>query len=209
MSEVKKITQLIKESLKIVLDGGRYDAFAQDKVTGNLDRALDELTMLESSFVKLKGEEKFCVEHRHSDYHLSYYRLLSPKGISVHLGTCEDSADGFIAEANTALAIVQKQAEEIQKIRRRLKYIEETEYGLLGIVMTDKSHDGIKVTSVVNERADKLEATVKQQAERIAELLSALFRLRNNAKRIFDKTPVRDWAETLVEADAALSKEQE
>lgn len=36
------------------------------------------------------------------------------------------------------------------------------------------------------------------------QLYLALQRLRTNAQRIFDKVPVRDWAETLAEADAAL-----
>lgn len=41
---------------------------------------------------------------------------------------------------------------------------------------------------------------------RIEELTSALERLRANAQRIFDKVPVKDWDETLAEADAALKE---
>ena len=46
-------------------------------------------------------------------------------------------------------------------------------------------------------------------AEKISMLRDALERLRKNAARIFDKVPVRDWAETLAEADRALKETSE
>jgi hypothetical protein len=42
----------------------------------------------------------------------------------------------------------------------------------------------------------------------LADTRRALERLRDNAKRIFDKVLVRDWAETLAEADAVLERGQ-
>jgi hypothetical protein len=36
----------------------------------------------------------------------------------------------------------------------------------------------------------------------------ALDRMRNNAQHIFDKLPVRDWDETLAEADAVLNRKE-
>lgn len=42
--------------------------------------------------------------------------------------------------------------------------------------------------------------------KKLDSLRSALERLRRNAQRIFDKVPVRDWAETLAEADAVLEE---
>jgi hypothetical protein len=61
-------------------------------------------------------------------------------------------------------------------------------------------------TLMANENAQS-QLAVKDAV--IAELRSALERLRTNAKYIFDKKPVRDWAETLAEADAALENTKE
>lgn len=45
-------------------------------------------------------------------------------------------------------------------------------------------------------------------ARREERLRLALERLLANSERIFDKVPVRDWAETLAEARAALTPEE-
>lgn len=46
----------------------------------------------------------------------------------------------------------------------------------------------------------------QKRDELVRELVEALERLRNNARNIFLKHTVRDWAETLAEADAVLAK---
>ena len=49
-----------------------------------------------------------------------------------------------------------------------------------------------------NRRAEKAE-------KQVVELLNALTRLRNNAQHIFQQCRVRDWEETLTEADTAIT----
>ena len=65
-----------------------------------------------------------------------------------------------------------------------------------------RSGDTILAEHYMNEAADRIEALTKERDA----LRSALGRIRPVPERILRGIPVRDLAETLAEADSALSK---